>query len=135
MNIVSRVVIALATTYVALPATAHHSFAMFDRTKEVSKEATVKELQWTNPHVWLQVLIADEQGKLHEWGMEAGAPGMLARNGWQSSTLRAGDRITIVFNPMKTGEPVGNLVRVILPDGRVLGPGGPPGPPPSQPAN
>jgi len=131
----ARIVIAVAASWIALPAFAHHSFAMFDRSKEESKSATVKELQWTNPHVWLQVLIADDKGKPHEWSMEAGATGMLARNGWTSSTLKRGDKISIVFNPSKNGELVGNLIRVTLADGRVLGPGGPPGPPPAKSAN
>jgi hypothetical protein len=108
---------------------------MFDRSKEVSKDATVKELQWTNPHVWLQVFIADDKGTPHEWSLQAGATGMLARNGWKSGTVRPGDKIAVVFYPMKNGKFVGDLVRVILPDGRVLGPGGPPGPPPPKPAN
>jgi hypothetical protein len=129
---VSRIVVALAASWAVLPAFAHHSFAMFDRSKEVSKDATVKELQWTNPHVWLQVFIADDKGKPQEWSLQAGAPGMLARNGWKSRTLKPGDKVAVVFNPMKNGKLVGDLVRVVLPDGRVLGPGGPPGPPPPK---
>lgn len=127
--------LALAVLFAAQSALTHHSFAMFDRTREISKEAIVKELQWTNPHVWLQVLIADDKGGTQEWSMEAGAPGMLARTGWKSNTLKPGDNITIVFNPMKDGTAVGSLVRVILSDGRVMGPGGPPGPPPPKSAN
>ena len=36
-------------------ADAHHSFAMFDLGKDVTVEAVVKEVQFTNPHVWLQI--------------------------------------------------------------------------------
>ena len=105
----------------------HHSFAMFDLDKEMTLEGAVKDFQWTNPHVWLQILIPDGQGGA-EWNMEMGAPGMLTRTGWKSSTLKPGDKVTVVFNPLKSGAPSGRLVRVTLPNGRVMGPGGPPPP-------
>ena len=103
----------------------HHSFAMFDLDKEVTLEGVVKDVQWTNPHVWLQILTPEGQGGV-EWNMEMGAPGMLTRTGWKSSTLKPGDKVTVVFNPLKSGAPSGRLVRVTLPNGRVMGPGGPP---------
>ena len=112
----------------------HHSFAMFDLEKEVTLEGVVKEFQWANPHVWLQILTPDSQGGTTEWSLEMGAPGMLTRTGWKSSMLKQGDKVTVVLNPLKNGAPSGRLVRVTLPNGRVMGPGGPP-PPPPKPAN
>jgi hypothetical protein len=32
------------------PASAHHSFAMFDAERQVTLQGTVKEFQWTSPH-------------------------------------------------------------------------------------
>jgi len=113
-------------------AVAHHSFSMFDLAKDVTIEATVKEFQWTNPHVWIQVLVPDGAGGQQEWGVEAGAPGMLTRTGWRSTMLSPGDKITLVVHPAKSGAPTASLVRVILADGRVMGPGGPPPPPPAS---
>jgi len=104
---------------------AHHSFAMFDLTKEVNLQGEVKEFQWTNPHVWIQLLVADGKGSKFEWSLEGGAPGMLSRTGWNSRMLKPGDRISIVMHPLKNGDPSGSLVSVTLPDGRVMGPGGP----------
>jgi hypothetical protein len=129
MSTLRKVLLSTAAVSLACGAAlAHHSFAMFDLDKEVTVEGAVKELQWTNPHVWLQITLAD--GK--EWGFEMGAPGMLARTGWKSSTLKPHDKVTVVMNPLKSGGPSGRLVRVRLPDGRVLGPGGPPPPPPKS---
>jgi hypothetical protein len=34
----------------AIPAVAHHSFAMFDAEKISTLEGTLKEFEWTNPH-------------------------------------------------------------------------------------
>jgi hypothetical protein len=71
-------------------ALAHHSFAMFDLEKEVTVEAVVKELQYQNPHVWIQIMVPDGHGGETEWSIEGGAPGMMTRAGWKSSTLKAG---------------------------------------------
>ena len=111
---------------------AHHSFAMFDLGKDVVVEAVIKEVQFTNPHVWIQIMVPDGKGGETEWSIEAGAPGMMIRAGWKRSTLKAGDRITLTMHPLKDGNPSGSLVRVTLPDGRVLGGGGGPPPPPPK---
>jgi hypothetical protein len=108
----------------------HHSFAMFDLDKEITLEGAVKEFQWTNPHVWIQIIVTDAAGTRTEWGLEMGAPGMLTRTGWKSSMLKPHDKVVVVLNPLKSGAPSGRLVRVTLPDGRVMGPGGPALPPP-----
>ena len=107
---------------------AHHSFAAFDRKKEVTLTGVVKEVQWNNPHTWIQVMVTDVKGKQTEWGFECGSPNMMLRTGWKSTTLKSGDKVTIVGNPLKDGRPNASLVRVTLPDGRVLGPGDAPAP-------
>src|SRR5512140_2569120 len=103
---------------------AHHSFAMFDLTREVTVEAVVKDVQFTNPHTWIQILVTDAEGRQTEWGIEAGARGMMTRAGWTSTTLKPGDKVTLVMHPLRDGKPNGSLVRVTLPDGRTLGNGG-----------
>ncbi|MBK6672998.1 MAG: hypothetical protein IPG49_05720 [Proteobacteria bacterium] len=107
-------------------ASAHHSFAMFDLAKDVTVEAVIKEVQFTNPHVWLQIMVKDDKGADIEWSIESGAPGMMLRNGWKPSTLKPGDKVTLTMHPLRNGNPGGSLVRVKVPDGRTLGPGAPP---------
>ena len=101
MNRISLPAIALAIS-LTVPVLAHHSAAMFDDAKVVEKKGVVKELQWTNPHVWLQVVI-DESGKKTEWSLEGGSPNTLSRQGWRATTFKAGDVVTVRFNPMKDG--------------------------------
>ena len=120
--------LALVTLAAAVPAWAHHSFASFDRSKEVTLTGVVREVQWNNPHTWIQVTVTDAKGKQTEWGFECGSPNMMSRTGWTSRTVKAGDRVTVVGNPLKDGRPNAALVRVTLPDGRVLGPGDAPAP-------
>ena len=115
-----------AALLAAAPAFAHHSFAMFDLTKEITLVGTIKEVQFTNPHVWIQILVPDGKGGQTEWSIEAGAPGMLLRTGWKANTLKFGDAVTVVTHPARSGMPNGSLVRITVPDGRTLGPGGPP---------
>ena len=118
----------IATATLALwgsVAGAHHSFAMFDLGKELTVEAVIKEVQFTNPHVWLQILVKDEKGVETEWSIESGAPGMMLGNGWKPSTLKSGDKVTLTMHPLRNGNPGGSLVRVKVPDGRTLGPGAP----------
>ncbi len=118
----------------AWPAFAHHSFAMFDLAKDVTIQGSIKEFQFTNPHVWIQVMVPSAAGGETEWSIEAGAPGMMIRQGWRSSSLKPGDKVSLVIHPLKSGAPSGSLVRLTLPDGRVMGPGGGPPPPPRRPA-
>jgi hypothetical protein len=69
------------------PVAAHHSFAAFDRKKEITLTGVVKEVQWNNPHAWIQVLVTDPKGKPTEWGFECGSPNMMARTGWSRTTV------------------------------------------------
>lgn len=114
----------------AAPALAHHSYASFDRTREVTLTGVVKEFQWNNPHAWIQVMVADDKGRQTEWGFECGSPNMMARTGWKRTTLKPGDKVVAVVNPLKDGRPNGSLVRITLSDGKVLGPGDAPPPRP-----
>jgi hypothetical protein len=111
----------------ARQAAAHHSFAAFDRERNVILTGTVKEFQWTNPHAWIQIVVPEGDGQ-KEWSIEAGSPNMMARQGWKSRTLQPGARIALVMHPMVSGAAVGSLVSVTLADGTVLGPGGAPAP-------
>ena len=114
----------------ALPAPAHHSFAGFDRTKEVMLRGAVREFQWSNPHAWIQIVVVDDKGRQTEWSVECGSPNMMARTGWKRTTLKAGDNVVAMVNPLKDGRPNGALVKITLAGGSVLGPGDAPPPRP-----
>ena len=107
MKITDRRCSSAGIVLVAARCSAHHSAAMFDDTKVVELTGTVKELQWTNPHIWLQVIV-DDQGTKTEWSLEGGSPNSLSRQGWRSTTFKAGDVVTVRFNPMKDGTAAGN---------------------------
>ena len=105
----------------AAPAFAHHSFAMFDRSRAVNLVGTVKEFQWTNPHSWIQVEAPDDKGVVKEWSIESNSTGTLSRQGWRPGSFKPGDKVTIKIFPMKDGSPGGTFVGAILANGQTLG--------------
>ena len=106
----------LAMTSVA----AHHSPAAFDRTKEVKLAGTVKEFRWQNPHSWIEIIVPNDRGEGVLWSVELTSPTYLVRAGWKSNTIKAGDKVTIVGNPVRSGEPSAIFVSLTLADGRTL---------------
>lgn len=105
----------------AIPAAAHHSFAMFDRAKTVEMQGTVKSFQWTNPHSFLDIYVGDPKGGAPVlWTLEFGAVHGLANQGWRPKTLVPGDKILFTVHPAKDGAPYGQPVSVTLPNGIVM---------------
>lgn len=116
-----RLLTCLVFAGTTLPVLAHHSFSMFDETREVVLKGEVKEFQWSNPHTWIQLNVTDESGRVVEWSIEGGSPNLLGRQGWKRNTLKAGDKLEVTINPLRDGQPGGSFVRGVLADGRTLG--------------
>ncbi len=113
---------ALMSMMVAGPAAAHHSFAMFDKSKEVElKNAVVVEWQWTSPHTWLYVMVPNGKGQSLRYTIEGGNPGLMRRQGFGKGSLAAGDHITVFMSPLRSGQPGGAINAVKLPNGSLLG--------------
>ena len=108
----------VAASSVAL---AHHSFAMFDAGKQSTLAGTVKEFQWTNPHAWILLMVANSDGQLDQWAIEMGGPGGLARQGWIPKTLTPGMKTSVDVHPLRDGTHGGQFLAVTLPDGTQLG--------------
>ncbi len=113
----------------AAPTLAHHSFAMFDRSKEVAITGTIKDFQYTNPHSWLIVVVPGADGQSVEWGFESEGPSTLLQNGVKKSSLPSGEKVTVHAFPMRDGRPAGSLISITKADGSVVRFGGK-GPPP-----
>jgi hypothetical protein len=112
--------VALGGALLAGPALAHHSFAMFDPDKTITKAGTVKELEWTNPHVWLHIMSPDDAGKTVEWSFEMQAVQQATSGGWRPDIVRPGDKISVQFHPLRDGSRGGELLNATLGDGRKL---------------
>src|SRR5512139_3604866 len=88
-----------AAAAIAVPVWAHHSFAMFDNEKELTLEGIIKEVQWS---------------------VEGGSPNSLSRAGWKRTSIKPGDKATLVIHPLKNGSPGGSLMRITI-NGQLIG--------------
>lgn len=99
---------------------AHHSAAGIDRTQSKTVTGTVKEFRWGNPHAWIDLDVANDKGVVDTWSIEMTSPTFLLRAGWKSSTMKAGEKVSVTVRPFRDGTPGGLFMSVTLPDGRVM---------------
>lgn len=104
----------------AVPAVAHHSFAMFDMQKTVKFNATVTEFKWTNPHSFMHIDVAAAGGTTESWTIEMTSPNNLINAGWRRSSLKTGDKVVVEVHPLRNGRKGGALMQVTLPNGQTL---------------
>jgi len=104
----------------AVSADAHHSMNGFDRAKTITITGTVKQFKWANPHSWIEVEVVNSKGVPELWNLEMTAPGILARAGWKSTMLKAGDKVTFGVHPMVNGDIGGQFVSVTFADGLTM---------------
>ena len=118
-----KLTIAALAVAAALPGSvsAHHSYAMFDHTKEVTLKGTVKEWQWTSPHTWLYLLVPNGKGEPLKYSIEGGNPGLLRRQGFTKGSMSPGDKVVVYMSPLKSGQSGGAIDAVQLANGKVLG--------------
>lgn len=111
--------LAVAGLAVSAGAAAHHSSSMYDRAQAITIEAEVVEFRWVNPHSYLTVV--DTAGSERKtWSIEMSSPGVLTRSGWNKRTFNAGDKITLKFGPLRSGDAGGIFMQATLADGQVM---------------
>jgi len=103
-------------------ATAHHSPAAFDMGRTVTVTGTVTRFDWKNPHVYIAVEGTDDTGRADEWLIEADPTPLMTRSGWTSSTLAAGDTVSVRMVPDRNpARAHGLLLALTTADGVTLG--------------
>jgi len=102
-------------------ASAHHSFAAFDTTRQITLTGVVKEFQWTNPHCWLYLTATNSEGQPEVWQLEALSPNVLGRLGWKKNSVKAGDKVTVLVNPTRDGTHGGALISLTDASGNKIG--------------
>ena len=97
-------ILAFGVLVAAIPAAAHHAFsAEFDAAKPITVKGKVTKIAWTNPHVWIYVNVADDAGKITNWGFEMGAPHQVQSRGWSRTTVKVGDELIVVGSRARDG--------------------------------
>ena len=118
LRIISFVAVGLLT--VSIPLFAHHGYASYDTDKKVTLKGTVTRWLWSNPHCLLQIDVTDDTGHVVHWIAETENPSTLSRIGWTEKSLKTGDQITVTALPVKSGNPVGRIIDVVLSSGQKL---------------
>jgi hypothetical protein len=120
MSVIRSAALLFATLLVAAPGYSHHSGAIFDHDHMVTLTGKVREFQWTNPHCFIQVVVAGASGE-EEWSVEMGAPLQLYQAGWKPATLKPGDDVTVVAHPARDGTHGALFISATGKDGAALG--------------
>jgi hypothetical protein len=103
---------------VTAPVWAHHSFAaQYDSQQLMTLTGTIKEVQWTNPHIYIHLDVKDAGGKVTTWALEGYPPNTLKRTGFPKNVLVLGDTITITAYKAKDGSHTGAGREVTFKDG------------------
>ncbi len=120
--LVHRLVIIAAMCLAAPAVFAHHGYATYDMSKELTLKGTVTEFEWINPHAVIDFAVKDEKGAVTKWTAETDSPNILHRGGWVKTTLKPGDGVTISGNRAKDGSNDLRLKKIVKDDGTVLNP-------------
>jgi len=100
---------------------AHHAAApVFDMEAQKTVTGVVKQVDWTNPHIWIWLDAQNESGQMETFGFEGMSPNFLARRGWTRTSLLPGMRITVTFRPLRDGKAGGMFMTGKLENGKVL---------------
>jgi hypothetical protein len=86
-------------TLAASPAVAHHSAKIFDSDTVLALPGTVTRYSWTNPHTYIYVETAGENGEPVEWELETDAIPILVRSGWSRDSFTPGERVLVRARP------------------------------------
>jgi hypothetical protein len=109
----------------ALPLRAHHAFAAeFDAKKPVRLEGKVTQMEWINPHAWIHIDVVGPDGKVTNWMVECGPPGVLLRRGFTKKSLEIGTEVIALGYQAKDGDVRANASTITFKDGRRLFAGG-----------
>ena len=110
----------LGAAAVGSPALAHHSAAMYDPSKKVTLEGTVRAWQWNNPHVFLELVVM-QGGVAQDYSLEGASPSLVRKHsGWTRDMVKVGDKVTVVVLPLRDGRPGGSLQSISM-NGAPLG--------------
>jgi hypothetical protein len=124
LKLTASIVLIASVLVVCGPAWAHHGNSAYDEAHWITISGTVTEFVWANPHCQIFLDVKDDKGVTVNWAIESQSPGILRRNSWTRTSVKAGDQITITLAPAKNGAPVGfsgnQSGKVVFADGHVL---------------
>mgnify|MGYP007062777329 CR=1 FL=1 len=111
-------IVFISSLFLAATSQAHHSLVgEFDTSKNFEIHGSITKVEWTNPHIWLYLDIADDNNQIVKWECEMGSPNQLIRQGWGKEDLPVGTIIRAQANPSRDGSNTCSTRRITLDDG------------------
>ena len=105
----------------AATAVGHHSFAAeFDANSPIEFTGTVKQVEWFNPHGFMQVEVTDDDGTVSVYRVIIGAPISLYRQGWNKDSVPPGTVVHFTGSRAKNPDSRNVNGTVTGPDGQEL---------------
>ena len=105
---------------VSVPMFAHHGGTQYDTKHPVTMTGTVTEYMFTNPHVQIHFDVTGENGSVEKWVAETASPQRLFGFGWNAKTLKSGDKITVTGAPLKDGNKIVTIIKLVEGNAPVL---------------
>ena len=101
-----------------IPASSHHSFAMYDQTKVLVLTGVAHQFVAQANHAELHFyliapdgkLTRDKDGKLEDWGVEMAGAAAMAQQGITAASFPAGTIFSVKMNPLREGGDFGSRV-------------------------
>lgn len=120
MNRVSIFAALLSAGTVTSMVEAHHSFSMFDASREEVVEGTVARWAYNSPHTLL--FLRDGAGR--QWVFEGAAPPalLLRTPAMSGTTFTPGQHVIVVHCPLRDGRDGGGIGLVLADDGTLFNP-------------
>ena len=105
---------------IGVPAAAHHSGALYDRSLRVTVSGVVTKMEWANPHSHLYVQGQDGASGSGQWQFDLPSVNRLVRLGWTRHAVNAGDRVTVIGAPLRGTPYVAWAINVVDASGKKL---------------
>lgn len=120
MKFITTAVVTFGLLIASVPLFAHHGNAAFESGKKLTIKGTLTQWVWSNPHCFLLVDAKGDDGQVVHWVIEATAVPSLLDIGISKISFKPGDQLTVTFAPVKSGQPIGRVMNVVLPNGKTL---------------
>jgi hypothetical protein len=96
MRIAKLALLGAGFALAAAAAEAHHAFATeFDVERPVALEGKVTKVELINPHSWIHIEVADDDGEATVWMIEGGSPNALVRRGITKASIPIGAELIV----------------------------------------
>jgi hypothetical protein len=103
----------------AMPAMAHHSFAVYDMDQSIAFDGVVETVKLRNPHIAMTLTVTKDDGTQGTINFIEGAPAnMLVRMGLDPADIAVGKPLKAIGAPLRDDPHAYFLKAIILPDGR-----------------